>query len=210
MPDRPDPVSEQSAAARRAQILTAATEVFAAKGFHRAATKEIARSAGIAEGTIYNYFDSKEDLLLGILHQLNETARRPEHFAAGLEADLHSFLRTYLQERLAVLWSHRAVIQAVLPELLVNPELKRAYYQEALAPSLQVAAAHLQARRAAGELPPLDATLLVRVMAAAVFGLLVLQLMGDAELQQRWQELPGLLADLLAAGLTPGGGGGGD
>lgn len=52
--------------ARRQQILDAATQVFAEKGFDRATIADIARAAGIAEGSIYNYFKNKEDLLISI------------------------------------------------------------------------------------------------------------------------------------------------
>ena len=40
--------------ARRQQIVEAATRVFAAKGFRRATTREVAQEAGVSEGTIYN------------------------------------------------------------------------------------------------------------------------------------------------------------
>jgi TetR/AcrR family transcriptional regulator, fatty acid metabolism regulator protein len=49
---------------RRRQILNSAVEVFARKGFAGARTRDIAAAAGIAEGTIYLYFDGKDDLLL--------------------------------------------------------------------------------------------------------------------------------------------------
>lgn len=49
---------------RRRAILTAAVEVFAEKGFAAARTREIAGAAGVAEGTIYLYFEGKDDLLL--------------------------------------------------------------------------------------------------------------------------------------------------
>jgi AcrR family transcriptional regulator len=55
---------------RRKQILDAATKVFAAKGFDRATIADIAREAGIAEGSIYNYFKNKSDLLIGIPRQM--------------------------------------------------------------------------------------------------------------------------------------------
>lgn len=45
-------------------ILQAALELFSRKGFFRTATKEISRRAGIAEGTLFNYFRTKEDLAL--------------------------------------------------------------------------------------------------------------------------------------------------
>lgn len=50
--------------ARRRSILDAAVEVFAQQGFVAARTRDIAAHAGIAEGTIYLYFDSKDELLL--------------------------------------------------------------------------------------------------------------------------------------------------
>lgn len=47
-----DSIQEQLVAARKKQILDAATKVFAAKGFHSTTIKDIAREAGIAGGTI--------------------------------------------------------------------------------------------------------------------------------------------------------------
>src|SRR5207249_11783913 len=55
---------------RRTQILAAAAGVFARKGFDRATVTEIARAAGLAEGSIYNYFRSKEELPVHIPRQL--------------------------------------------------------------------------------------------------------------------------------------------
>ena len=51
---------------RSAQILDAAARIFAAKGFERATIADVARSAGLAEGTIYNYFKNKNDLLVSL------------------------------------------------------------------------------------------------------------------------------------------------
>lgn len=62
---------------RSAQILEAAARVFAQKGYHAATTKEIAAQAGVSEGTIYNYFQSKEDLLLSIPRLISETTALP-------------------------------------------------------------------------------------------------------------------------------------
>ncbi len=59
---------------RQNQILTAAARVFARKGFERATISEIAREAGVSEGSIYNYFKNKADLLVHIPHMLVEPA----------------------------------------------------------------------------------------------------------------------------------------
>ncbi len=69
------PVIPQSWAARsltmpdekRDAILDAALGVFAKRGFAAARISDIAAEAGVGKGTVYLYFDSKEDLLLGVL-----------------------------------------------------------------------------------------------------------------------------------------------
>ena len=59
-------------AERSAQILDAAAQVFAAKGFERATIADVARAAGLAEGTIYNYFKNKNDLLVSLPRRMIE------------------------------------------------------------------------------------------------------------------------------------------
>ncbi|MEJ2734170.1 MAG: TetR/AcrR family transcriptional regulator [Anaerolineae bacterium] len=52
---------------RRSQILDAALTVFSSKGFHATNVSDVAAQAGVSQGTIYWYFDSKDDLLLAAL-----------------------------------------------------------------------------------------------------------------------------------------------
>lgn len=52
---------------RKTELLDAASRVFAEKGFHGATTAEIAREAGVAEGTIFRYFKTKKDLLISLV-----------------------------------------------------------------------------------------------------------------------------------------------
>ena len=54
---------------KRERILNAAVKVFAAKGFYCARVSEVAREAGIADGTIYLYFKSKEEILRGLFEE---------------------------------------------------------------------------------------------------------------------------------------------
>ncbi len=61
---------ERERLARQQDILTAARELFLRQGYHETTLEEIARHAEFGKGTIYNYFDSKEDLFLAIFDQL--------------------------------------------------------------------------------------------------------------------------------------------
>jgi AcrR family transcriptional regulator len=204
MTKTPDPIQELVTAARRKQILDAATQVFAEKGFHRATIKDIARVAGIADGTMYTYFASKTEVLLGILHRLNESTEREQQLMPEREQDLRSFFTAYLRQRMALLWPNAEVFQAVLPEMLVNEELRALYYQQVLVPTFTVAEHTFQVQRGAGQLRSIDVSLTVRAIAGMLFGLLTFQLLGDEVIAQRWEELPEVLTSLLFDGLQPG------
>jgi AcrR family transcriptional regulator len=63
---------ERNRALRREQILEAAVKVFARRGFGNATVAEIAEEAGVAPGTIYIYFEDKEDLFMSIPELISE------------------------------------------------------------------------------------------------------------------------------------------
>jgi len=201
MPDSHDPIQQLLISARRTQILDAATTVFAEKGFHHATIKDIARQAGIADGTIYTYFDSKTEVLLAILNRLNETTEREQQFAQGSEQDVRSFFRAYLQQRIALLWPNAEVFRAVLPEMLVNAELRDLYYQQVLAPTFAIGEQFFKAQAGHEQLRSIDIPLTLRAIASTVLGLLLLQLLGDQEIAERWEGLPEVLTTLIFDGL---------
>ena len=59
---------------RRAELLTAARRLFEERGFDAVTVADIADAAGVAKGTFYLYFDSKEGLLDALRHELTATA----------------------------------------------------------------------------------------------------------------------------------------
>src|SRR5215211_1105565 len=134
-PDPDSSLRDQLVAVRRQHILDAATREFAAKGFDRATIRDVALRAGVADGTIYNYFPNKAALLLGILDRLNETAQRREHLGVSAGADLETFLRAYLQHRLALFEQVGFdAFQVLLSELFVNAEVRADYQRQVLDP----------------------------------------------------------------------------
>ena len=62
-------INEEQAQARREQVLAAARECFSRKGFQGASMAEISKTAGMSPGHIYNYFESKGDIVAGIVAQ---------------------------------------------------------------------------------------------------------------------------------------------
>ena len=70
---KPDPRPDND---KRVLILDAATRVFAERGFFGAQVADIAKRAGIAAGTVYLYFRSKDDLLLSVFERTMQDAIR--------------------------------------------------------------------------------------------------------------------------------------
>jgi AcrR family transcriptional regulator len=180
---------------RRAQILAAASRVFARQGFHRTTVREIAHEAGIADGTIYLYFAGKQELLLALLGQLGRVGERRADFADLARVDARTAMATYVHRRFEDLREWRQLVAAVLPEVLADPDLRAAQAAQT-APAFEAAEAELARRMEAGELPSLDPALLARAVAATVLGLLVLDVLGDPVVGARWPEFPALLTDL--------------
>jgi AcrR family transcriptional regulator len=188
--------------ARQGQILQAAAKVFAEKGFSHATIRDVAQAAGIADGTIYNYFKNKDALLLGILDQLNETPERAAQFAEAASLGLEQWTHQYFQKRYAAFSGEgRRVFQVVLAEALGNRELRAAYAGQVAQPTYAVAEAFFRQWMAEGALRPLDPAVTTRLVSAMFLGVLVLQLIGDPVLDTHEAELPGLMADLILHGL---------
>jgi AcrR family transcriptional regulator len=198
------PTSEEAVAARRAHILNTAAHVFAEKGFHRATIRDVARAAGIADGTIYNYFPNKSALLLGLLDRINQTEQRPQHFAQSAEVDLATFFRVYLDQRLATITADGLdVLRVSFSELLVDRELRENYYRAVFAPTMALADHYAAQWAADGTLRSDDPRLTMRVTAAATIGMLMLRLLGDEYTIEQWAAVPATIADLLLHGALP-------
>jgi AcrR family transcriptional regulator len=74
---------------RRDAILRAASAVLGRRGYAATSLKEIAREAGVAPGLLHYYFESKEELLLGVVEELDaELSRTWQRAVSGIEEPL--------------------------------------------------------------------------------------------------------------------------
>jgi TetR/AcrR family transcriptional regulator len=123
----------RDAEASKAAILEAAREIFLSRGFGAARVGEIARTAGVPQGLIYHYFDSKEILFHTVVHDVlapyfasTTEMLRQGHGREGLELldraiDLYfNFLRENPDVVRLMAWSASAQIRARVPELFAD------------------------------------------------------------------------------------------
>jgi AcrR family transcriptional regulator len=95
-------VTAQVQAATREKILAVASDLFAAQGFDATTTRDIARAAGIATGTMFNYFSSKEaivgSLAAAALADLRADLGPRNGEGASFEEDLFAFVAAGLRK----------------------------------------------------------------------------------------------------------------
>lgn len=117
MPRTVQPARAHPDADKRQLILDAATQVFAARGFFAAQVADIARRAGIASGTVYLYFKSKDDLLVSLFDRTMQDAIRDGREALTAAADPADRLRRIARMHLERLGRDRALAVVFQVEL---------------------------------------------------------------------------------------------
>jgi TetR/AcrR family fatty acid metabolism transcriptional regulator len=117
---------------KRANIVDAAVEVFAEKGYRSARVSDIARRAGVADGTIYLYFRNKEDLLLTIFEEkMEELLTSLEAALDGLDAPLDR-ARAFARFHFHALRTKPALAQVLQVEVRQSTRFVREYRPERL------------------------------------------------------------------------------
>lgn len=197
-----DAVQEQLIEARKNQILDAAASVFVEKGFHPTTIKDIAKAAGIADGTVYNYFENKTALLFGIFDRMRASIQQEEISLNVSEMDFRTFMTAYFRyPLLALKGDNFALFRVVVSEMMVNKALRDLYFQRILEPALVGGEQLLQQWAESRAIKPIDIRLTTRAVSAIILGLIMEHIMGDTELESQWDALPDFLADLLIDGM---------
>jgi len=170
---------------RRRQIVDAARSCFARQGFHRTTLQDVFAEAGLSAGCVYNYFQSKDDLILAIADDRHERERQAliEGSMASspndaLKRTAKYFIDEYLTE--AGEEKRRIAIQT-WSEAMLNPSVLGSVRLGFEQPRREIAQLIRGAQRQGQVGADLDADTLARTMVALFHGFL-LQKLWDPEL----------------------------
>lgn len=104
----------------REQILKAAIDLFAGKGFEQTTVESITRKAKIAKGTFYNFFEKKEDVLLYFLDkEISKSGEEIERKIGGQKTfadQIELLITTYIKH----IFSNREFSKVLLKERVVK------------------------------------------------------------------------------------------
>ena len=153
---------------KRERILDAAERVFARRGFFASRVSEIAKDAGVADGTIYLYFKSKDELLISLfeerMKQVNEALAAAIAGKRPVE-QLRAFVRTYLK-----LIDEEPVAAEVLTiELRQSNKFMKEYDNPRFVEFIRMLGGIIAAGQEAGELV---STIPSHIAARMIFGML--------------------------------------
>jgi len=117
----------------REKIVETARSLFAEKGYNRTTTAEIAREAGLSEGTIYRHFNSKKELLMECVAPVmqkivDSTEGYLGNYPEG-ENDLRSLVIKMLEMRLQLFQEHYQTFRIIFGELLYSKEMVKLYME---------------------------------------------------------------------------------
>ncbi len=153
---------------KRERILDAAERIFARHGFFAAKVADVAKEAGVADGTIYLYFKSKDELLISLFE------RRMDQLNSALKAAIHGKpprdqLRAFIRTCLQLVHDEPAATEVLTIELRQSSKFMKEYDNPAFVELLRMLGGIFAAAQDAGEL---EASIPAHAAARMIFGVL--------------------------------------
>jgi TetR/AcrR family fatty acid metabolism transcriptional regulator len=188
---------------KRKRILDAAVRVFARKGFHATRVSEVAKAAGVADGTIYLYFESKDALLVSLFED------RVERLLAFLDTELprartaSEKLRRVIELQLGLLESERDLAEVLTVILRQSTKLMKEHAAPKFNAYIDVIARVVADGQASGELrSDVAPRLVARAIFGALDGIAMTWALGRAK-HGALLRASGQLAQIMLRGLSP-------
>jgi AcrR family transcriptional regulator len=137
-------------AATRESILRVAIDLFSKSGFDRPTIDLIAAKAGVGKGTVYNYFATKEDILVAFMAEQEARVQARVGEFAERDEPLARILSRLVRYQFRLKEPHHAFARVLLAQLILRgPDLQEyiARMQEHIDPALTLLFTRLQERR---------------------------------------------------------------
>lgn len=190
----------------RNTIMDAAINVMTEQGFGQVTTKEIAKAADIAEGTLYNYFKNKDEIIMSVAKRYIENKRQVEISTevASIEEFLNSLYGATPQNRTESQIKERTLLRTLLPHFLTDPSLSKLYYTQIVRPHLDMLESKLTILQKKGLIIESDAIALSRLVYSSFIGFAILDIHGDPEIKNASTDFAKVISDVYINVLSTG------
>lgn len=136
--------------ATRERILRAAVDLFSKRGYVAATVEEIAETADVAKGTFFNYFRTKDDLLIAMFQGLADVFEVYTRGIAGTQ-DVRGYLRDFAHRFVEHPVRYPMLLRSILAVALADPEMGRAFNEALLDRGLKAHSALLRRGQRLGQ-----------------------------------------------------------
>ncbi len=152
---------------KRSEIMTAAAQVFAQRGYAGATTKDIAEAADIGESTLYNYFESKRDIFIAIA---NQKAKTIDDLLGAAKPKNPQEMISLMEKALEIILSQAPYTRSLLIEAWMDNDLFENFLRVRLRRVQQFIQEIIAEEIAAGKFRPMDPALGARILIATTIG----------------------------------------
>jgi len=165
----------------RSEIMNAAVEIISLKGFKSTTTKEIAQLADMAEGTLYNYFKNKDDILMSIAERYVSYKRDLDVSTdvSSVQEFIAALYRSSSSRNMEEHMNDRKVMRALLPEFLTDKVLGKLYFERIVQPYLSNIEERLTILKEKDIVGDYDVKALSRILYSSLIGFAVLEINND-------------------------------
>ncbi|MCA9925329.1 MAG: TetR/AcrR family transcriptional regulator [Anaerolineales bacterium] len=189
---------ERRIAARKLQILDAAAHVFSRQGYARATTREIAEIADVSEGTLYNYFGSKRELLIGVAKAYAD--KMAAEIACIESNDFGDMLAAFMANRFRT-GRERRLFMLFLYESRHNVDVHQYYVQEAMHRIIEETERRISILVTEGRMREIDPAIAARTLSATIMGFAALFELGVPIEQGSPEKLGKQITDIFLNGM---------
>ena len=188
---------------KRERILKAAVKVFARNGFHATRVSEVAKAAGVADGTIYLYFASKEELLVRLFEDRVEKLLGFMREELPKEPDAPAKLRVVIAMQLGLIAGERDLAEVITVIFRQSTRLMKEFATPQFGAYIDAIAKIVTDGQAAGAFrKDVSAHVTARAIFGALDGITLTWALGRAE-QGALGRAAGQLSDVFLRGLAP-------
>lgn len=165
---------------RKEAVLKAAVKIFSEKGYSAATTSEIAKEAGVAEGTIFRYFKTKKDILTGVLIEVIQvfgeemiTEKLLRLIKENKDKSQREVLKLIIKDRLELINEHREEIFIILSEAKYHQDIRDAFIKNIIQRAINMSEQYVNTGIQKGDFRKVNVPVVVRslmgIVAAYVF-----------------------------------------
>lgn len=191
--------------ARPSEIIEAAIEIFGERGFGAARLEDVARRAGVAKGTVFVYFPTKEELFRAVAQSVLAThLGRLQSVATELDKPIPELVPLLLGQAATVIGQGRlpAMMRLLIAESRQFPDLARVWHDEVVCKVLGLLTAMIEQAQARGEIRPGNARLFAfSILGPMLASALFREVFRDTALLPDVQELAAQHAQVVLGGL---------